>query len=117
MSNIVIFIDDKNANASALMQLKNATGRSLSEIRSAVENETPVVEREIFDEAYDEHAAMLRRVIESIETLELSHRIYEIPEGETMDSCDVVDNCAITIEVLNNILNNADAELDRQLNN
>jgi len=114
MSNIVIFIDDKSANASALMHLKNTTRRSLSEIRSAIENETPIIEREIFDESYDEHAAMLRRVIESIETHKLAHRIYEIPEGETLDSCDFVDNCAITIEVLNNILNNADAELDRQ---
>lgn len=92
MSNIVIFVDDNDASASALMELKNATGRSLIEIRSAVENATPVVEREIFDESYDEYAAMLRRVVGSIEALGLTHRIYELPEGETMDTCDFVDN-------------------------
>ncbi len=75
-----------------------------------------IVEREIFDENYDDHATLIRSVLAVLEDAELRHRIYELPEGSTMETCDFVDRCLVSTEVMRNILNQADTELDRQLN-
>jgi hypothetical protein len=58
---------------------------------------------------------MKRSIVGRVENASVLVRIYEIPECETMESCSYVDNCQISIEVLDNILNQADVELDRQL--
>ncbi len=115
MSKIVIFVDGTAAPANALMALQRATGRGLGELRTAIGRGDPIFEREIFDGDYEEHASVVRAVVRSLEDAAIPSRIYELPEGETMESCSFVDNCQISIEVLNNILDQADAELDRQL--
>lgn len=116
MSKVLIFIDDENVAAANLVQLQNATRLGLGEIRSAISSGKPIVEREIFDSNYDEHAALIRNVLAAVEDGEIKHRIYELPESETMETYDLADRCLVSIEVMRNILSRADAELDRQLN-
>lgn len=116
MSNVVIYVDDTGVLPTGLIELQKATGRSLSDIRSSLTSGNPIFEHELFDSRYDDHAALIRNVLYVIETNNMKHRIYELPEGETMDSCAFVDRCLVSIEVMRNILNQADAELDRQLN-
>ena len=111
MSKIVIVVDLTAAPANALVALQRATGRGLGELRTAIGRGDPIFERQIFDGDYEEHASVVR----SLEDAAIPIRIYELPEGETMESCSFVDNSQISVEVLNNILDQADAELDRQL--
>ena len=115
MSTIVIFVADPAMSATAIMRLQRITGRGIAEIRNAITQGEPIFEREIFDSDYEEHAAMIRGIVRHLQEASLPSKIYEIPEGETMESCSFVDECQISIEVLNNILDQADAELDRQL--
>jgi hypothetical protein len=97
------------------MAIQRATGRGLSELRTAIGQGDPIFEREIFAGDYAEHASMIRAVVRSLEDAAIESRIYELREGETIESCTHVDNCRISVEVLNNILHQADVELDRQL--
>jgi hypothetical protein len=111
MSNIIIFIEDRTVSPHALMQLHRATGRSLSEIKNLIALGKPLFESEIFNTDYEQHALSIRAVLDCLIDMYLSFRIYEIPEGETMESYSFVDQCRISVEVLRNILNEADQEL------
>ena len=115
MSNIVIFLDQEANRPDVVLRLQKATQKSLSDIRSALTNNTPVVEVELFEGDYSSHAKMLRAVMSCMDEVSLGSRIYELPEGETMETCRFIDRCEITVTVLENILSQADAELDRQL--
>ena len=115
MSNIVIYVDETSVPAELLIQLQQATGKSLSDIRSALASGTPVYEHTLFDSRYDDHAAVIRNVLTVLETNNAKHRIYEFPERETIESCTFADRCLVSIETMKNILKQADAELDRQL--
>ena len=114
MSNIVILLDDRNPSASALMDLQKATGKGLAEIRAAITSNLPLLEQEVFNAAFDAHASQIRRVLDAIEAHDIQHRLYELPEGrgygETAD-----DRWLISMSTLRSILDQADAELDRQL--
>ncbi|QDT78577.1 hypothetical protein Mal35_20260 [Gimesia maris] len=114
MSNIVIFLDQEANRADIVLRLQKVTQKSLSDIRSSLSNNTPVIEVELFKGDYDSHAKMLRAVMSCMDELSLGSRIYELPENETMETCAFVDKCEITPTVLENILSEADEELDRQ---
>ncbi|MCG8651521.1 MAG: hypothetical protein MI861_16890 [Pirellulales bacterium] len=86
MSNVVIFVDGDSVPASELMKLQKATSRGLGEIRSAISAGTPIVEREIFEGNFEDHASLVREVLTVLEDGALKHRIYELPEGETMET-------------------------------
>ena len=115
MSIVVIFVADSTMPAAAIVGLQRITGRGIAEIRNAIIQGEPIFEREIFDSDYEEHAAVIRGIVRQLQDASLPSRIYELPEGETMESCSFVDQCQISTEVLGNILDQADAELDRQL--
>jgi len=115
MSQILIFIDDATLAPDVLMSLQRTTGRGLSAIRDAVGHGKPIFEREIFDADYEAHAATIRAIVSCLTNTSIPSRIYELPEGETMETCAFVDKCLISTDVLENILSQADAELDRQL--
>lgn len=115
MSNIVIFLDKNASRADVVLRLQKATQKSLRDIRAALANNTPVVEVEIFAGDYDSNATMLRGVLACVDDLSLGVRIYELPEGGTMETYASVEKCRISPTILENILNEADAERDRQL--
>jgi hypothetical protein len=115
MSQIVIFVDDRAAAPTVLMNIQRATRHGLDKIRDAISHGKPIFEQEIFDASYDSHAATIRAIVACLENESVVFRIYEIPEGEKFAECAFVKNCQISSDVLKNILNQADAELDRQL--
>lgn len=115
MSHIVIYLDKEANRADVVLRLQKVTQQSLSNIRTALANNAPIVEVELFEGDYDSHAAMLRGLLSCLDEMSLSSRIYEVPESEMMETCTFVDKCEISPSVLENILNEADAELDRQL--
>jgi hypothetical protein len=115
MSNIVIYVDETSVSAELQIQLQQAMRKSLSDIRSALASGTPVFEQTLFDSRYDDHAAVIRNVLTVLEIKDAKHRIYEFPEGESIESCKFADRCLVGIETIRSILNQADAELDRQL--
>jgi len=113
---IAIFIDKVDAiPAVQLMDLHKVLKCSLGELRQLLASGEPIVAREIFDNDFDQHAALIRNVLLVIEDGNLEHRIYELPEGRGIKTCDASPQCLIGVEVLRNILNEADAELNRQL--
>lgn len=111
MARIVFFLDESANRPEALMRLQKATGCSLSEIRGAIREDNALLDVELFDSQYDDHASLLRSVMACVDDFSLNYRIYELPEGEST----VDDRHQIRIDVLRNILNEADAELRRQL--
>lgn len=116
MSTIVITIEEPAVPPSALMELHRTTGRGLGDIRSAISRGEPIFEQEIFGANYEEHGSMIRAIVACLRNASVPCRIYELPEGHTMESCALVDNCRISVQVLTNILDQTDAELDRQIN-
>ena len=115
MSNIAILIDDHTVNASLLVRLQRISKRGIGDIRDAIQQGQPVFEQELFDANYEEHASLIRSVIGCLEESSAPCRVYELPEGETMESCPSVDRYRIDIETLRNILHSADTELHRQM--
>ena len=113
MSNIVVLVDETSVPAASLMQLKSITGFGLSEVRGLLTKGSPIFEQEIFDSRYEEHAKQLRTILDFLEKSKFKHRVYELPEDETSESCSL-DEFQIADQVLKNILDNADEELDRQ---
>ena len=115
MSNIVVYLSHDANRADAVHRLHKVTQKSLNDVRTSLVNNAPLLEVELFEGDYDSHARMLRELLACLDELSLGSRIYELPEGETMETCTFVEKCEISPSVLENILNEADAELDRQM--
>jgi len=115
MSSIVIFLDSGANHAEITFRPHKATGRNLSDIRDALQKNAPIVEVNLFQNDCDSKAAMPRSVLTCIDEFSLSGKIYELPEGKSMKTCKIVDKFEVSETTLVNILNEADAELDRQL--
>lgn len=113
MSTIAVIVNHM-PTPKAIMSLQKATGLPLSTIRACVMNGQTVWEEELFDERYDEKAAALRAILVLCKTKAVQCCFYELPEGDIMKSSSSQDKYKITFEVLSNILDTADAELDRQ---
>lgn len=104
MSHIVVYLDSKALEPNVLTDLQKATKKRPAELQQLIESEAPIVELELFDDDYEEHVKMLKRLVKVLTTHKLKNRIYELPEGETMKSCTFVDKCKITPKVLSNII-------------
>ena len=115
MSQIVIFLDDGANQPDVLIRLQQLTGRSLNDIRKALTTDSPVVEMELYEGDFDSHAAMLRSILNCIVEFSLRSKIYELPEGETMQKYSFGDKCEISSEVLLNILQADEEDRDRRL--
>jgi hypothetical protein len=67
----------------------NIVGGSIGELKSAMENGTPIFDEEIFTNTYEEHSSILRKILNEIEKLKLTHTIFE---GEDEISRDILLN-------------------------
>jgi len=94
-----------------VLRLQKVTQKSLSDIRWSLMNSAPVVEVELFEGDYHSCAKMLRALMSCIREFSLASRIYELPEGETIETCTCVNRFEISPTVLENILSEADSEL------
>ncbi|QDU80464.1 hypothetical protein Pla110_21940 [Polystyrenella longa] len=114
MSRIVVYLEQQAQRADVVFRLHKVTQKSLEELRTSLATNAPVIELDLFNSDYDFNAGLLRKVMATLGELSIDSRIYELPEGETIDTCTFLDKCQISTEVLANILNEADAEFDRQ---
>lgn len=115
MSNIVVVLKDKTVEVSVLKELHRILGSSLTAIRTAITNGLPIVEMEIFDNQYQEKANLLRKLISLIRSNGFEVEIYELPEGDSFETSDLLNESLINEDVLENILDSSDEEMDRQL--
>jgi len=115
MSTIAICIDESAVPPTTIIKLQRLTGHSLNDIRDRIRQRRPIFEREIFDAQYVEHASKIRAIVDCLDGASIPNRIYELPEGETMETHPHVSQCQIAIEVLKNILDQADLEADRPI--
>ena len=115
MSHVVLYLNETANRPDVIHCLRRATHHSLGDVRQLLTNSQPIVEVDLFDGNYDAHAQTLRAVLGCIDEFSLWNKIYELPEGSSMSTCTFVDKCEISPNVLRNILDEADAELARQL--
>ena len=108
MSNIVIILNTAEVPGKTLMSLQGATGRSLIDLRGAIAKGKPLYDRNIVLGDLEEIALSVRAFLGCLENLNLPFQIYELPEGETMETCEKLDKSMITVEVLNNILDSSE---------
>jgi len=115
MSNIVLVLREKSVDVSVLKELHKLLGGSLAKIRTAISNNQPIVEMEIFDSQYQEKSGLLRKLITLIRERDVGVDVYELPDGDTFEESGVLKKSSITIDILENILNFSDEEMNRQL--
>ena len=111
MSNIVVVLSKKTIDVSVLKELHKILGGSLARIRTAITKGLPVLETEIFDNQYDEKAALLRKIIDLIRRSRIDVEFYELPEGDTFKKSSVLKDSLIDGGILENILNSSDDEM------
>lgn len=115
MSNIVIVLSDQKIEVPVLGELHKLLGGSLAQLKSAIVDNKPVLEFELFDN-YEEKSALLRNIIGVIQRNNLNTNVFEIPSDQTYETSSSLKESLISLEILENILNSADEEMDRQLN-
>ncbi len=71
---------------------------------------SPIVELELYDGDFEAHTILLRSVVACIEEFALKSRIYELPEGTTLQTCDFANKCQIEPSILLNILRSDESE-------
>ena len=106
MSKIALIAEDRISN-SLLMDLKRATGKSLSAIRDHIQAQMPFLEAVLFQNDHVEVARQLRAVVEIIGKAGVRFRVYELEPDEQFESAPI-EECEIDASVLENILSAAD---------
>ena len=114
MSIIVFILNTAEVPGKTLMRLQGATRRSLIDLRGAIAKGKPLYERNIVLGDLEENALSVRAILGCLEELNLPFRIYELPEGETLETCVFSDKSKITVEVLNNILDSSEESRRQQ---
>lgn len=95
MSVIKIIVNPSDLTIDVVKSFHKIIGGSIGELKYSLENGTPIFEKEIFTNTYEEHTFILRKILKEIEKLKFNHSIFE---GED----------EISIEILLNILDFSD---------
>ena len=103
MAKIVITSPNSSLENSFVIGLKKIVLNSLSDIREALNNETPIFEQELFLNNYEEVAKQLREIEILRKTLGVELNYYELQPDEEFESCPLAV-CKINAEILENIL-------------
>jgi len=113
MSNIVIVIKESKLEVAVLGKLRTLLSSPLTQIKSALVEGKPILEMELFDNKYDEKASLLRGLIDLVRKNDLHAEVYELPSGQSFETSSVRKQSLIQLDVLENILNSADDEAQR----
>jgi hypothetical protein len=113
MSVIVLVIDDE-LDAKILMSLHRVLNISLKLLQVAFETKLPILEVEIFEGDYQENARLIRSVLKIIGNEKIIAKFYEIPFGERYFGSLNIENWRISLDLVYDILEAADAEIERQ---
>jgi hypothetical protein len=116
MSVIAVVLSEASASAQGLLELHQILGVSLRELKEKISNREPIVEVEIFDGDYQDHAELIRAVISSLKTHNITADYYEIPYGERYSGNSRLTTWLINSKTVEGILTAADVEIERLLN-
>lgn len=110
LPHIAIVLSALAVPTSVLAGLRKLTGMALSELKDRIARRQPVLLLPLFDnEFYESGAAMLRAVLDLLESNGSAFSVYELAEGERFETRD--DNLSrITSDILKNILHEANIE-------
>lgn len=116
MSVIAIVVEGAGVSASALMKLHRVLGVPLLQLKSAMLAHEPVLELEIFDGDYQDHAKLIRSVCNVLAAEKIDASYYEIPYGQQYLGNPQLSTWKIDSNLVEGILRAADDEVQRQLN-
>ena len=112
MSRIVVLVRAESLSTPILKNLGELLSKSVMQISNAIAKKRPILEMEIFDQDYEEKASLLRRLIGRIREDEIAVEIYELLGDEPFESGSAPDGSMINVDVLERILDSADADTD-----
>ena len=76
-----------------------------------------MIEIEVFEGSYQENAQVTREALLIIDDENLNAQYYEIPYGERFAGNKNLDTWTVDAEFIRNMLDTADKEIERQLDN
>jgi len=117
MSVIVIVLEKDTYSSVSAVKLHRALGVSLQDIKERWVSGDPILEEEIFEGDYQQHAALIRAILKVINEEKLTAEFYEIPYGECCVGNMKLDTWRIDAALVEGILLAADEEIERQLDN
>ena len=113
MSSVVLFIHDYGKEkAAAIAVLRKELALSLSVLSSADISKSPLVENRLFDRHDPGFPAALLSSIATLEQLEVSYTLHEVPEGQSFSSRGTYFN--LNSRVLKNMIESRSASLEQQ---
>ncbi|MEW4950643.1 hypothetical protein [Pseudomonas asiatica] len=116
MSVIAIVMEGAGVSASALMKLHRVLGVPLLQLKSTILAHEPVLELEIFDGDYHDHAKKIRSVCAVLTAEKVDASYYEIPYGQQYVGNPKLSIWKIDSSLVEGILSAADDEVERQSN-
>jgi hypothetical protein len=114
---IAIVLEGQVTQAQSLLKFHKTLGVSLHSLKDSWLNERPIVEVEIFEGDYQEKAKIIRSVLKIIHEEHLVAKFYEIPFGEQYAGNSQLQTWEVDAALVGGILDAADKEVDRQLDN
>lgn len=114
---IAIVLEGEVTQAQSLLKFHKTLGVSLHSLKDSWLNERPIVEVEIFEGDYQEKAKIIRSVLKIIHEEHLVSKFYEIPFGEQYAGNSQLQTWEVDAALVGGILDAADKEVDRQLDN
>lgn len=114
MSKIVVLVEDVTDQAAAIRALRQATGRSIGEIRQRLAAREPVAEYVLFENDHDSVAKVLRELMDRVPASGARLRLFELSPTTTFSAIEVHARQEIDSNVLHNILKAHEEEVERQ---
>ncbi|WP_276166948.1 hypothetical protein [Zobellia alginiliquefaciens] len=114
MSKIVLKIEKYTNLPRTIGSIAKIEKVGMSEIKSRISENQPILERKLFYNNHNEVAKSLINLIMDLKSLGTSVNIYELEEEEEFNELDEPELLKIDKETLANILGIHDRETDRQ---
>ncbi|MGJ7549964.1 hypothetical protein [Pseudomonas alloputida] len=114
MSVIVIVVEQDEVSASMLMKLRRVLGVSLQLLKGEILSRNPIIELEVFDGEYQQHAELIRTVIALLDAEKIKASYYEIPYGQKYSGNQQLSLWKVNSSLIEGILVAADNEVRRQ---
>ena len=106
MSKICILLHQPVPNK-ALIDFAKALNVSMGEVKVAIDDERPICSLPLFMNDHVEVAATLRNTLALMQSHQINFNIFELEPSEEFSTA-VLEECEISAEILENILQEAD---------
>ena len=115
MSIIAVYVDGSDVPATALMALHRITGRGFADLKRTFGSGRALLAWELFDPSHEDKAGVLRDIAAWLEDHSIRSRIYEFPEGDTLQTPVSSEKFLIGTAGLRALLDHSDREVQRQM--